>query len=168
MDDGIKQILISYDTALSVYKKTRGQSHPLIQRADCIYTALYKKAKSAHEETAFYADKEVSILMAEIGSLLIEIAKDKVDSPQPVVFLTQVAISYHITYEQFPIQMKQTRVLYEKIFEIEKKSENALTFLRIMAEEGIFVKFCAQHLLEAKKSRTKYQQNFCTCNVELL
>lgn len=119
MDDGIKQILISYETALSVYKKTLGQSHPLIQRADSIYTALYKKAESAHDATAFYADKEVSILMAEIGSLLIEIAKEKVDSPQPFVSVTQVAASYHIGYEQLPVQMKQTRALYEKIFEIE-------------------------------------------------
>lgn len=47
--------------------------------------------------------------------------------------------------------MKQTCELYEKIFKIEKKSESALKFLRIMAVEGIFVKLCAQQLLEQLK-----------------
>jgi hypothetical protein len=57
------------------------------------------------------------------------------------------------------MEMKKTRSVYERIFEIEKQSENALNFLRTMADEKIFLKLSARQQLEQLEGKKEEAQN---------
>ncbi len=149
MDDTIKQMLSGYQTALAAYKQKLGESHAKLMKANDIYNKLCKKAELLKDAVNFYSDKEVTASMADMSALLVELAQEKQDTALATVpSATQAAAAYHIAYEQIPKEMKKTRSVYKRIFEIEKQSENALTFLRTMADERIFIQLSAMQYLE--------------------
>jgi len=160
MDDTIKQMLSGYQTALAAYKQKLGESHAKLMKAYDIYAKLCKKAELLKDAMTFYSDKEVSTSMADMSALLVELAQEKQDTSLATIpSVAQVAAAYHIAYEQLPMEMKKTRSVYERIFEIEKQSENALNFLRTMADEKIFLKLSARQQLEQLEGKKEEAQN---------
>ncbi|HOJ28260.1 MAG TPA: hypothetical protein PL059_04240 [Spirochaetota bacterium] len=159
MDDTIKQMLSGYQTALAAYKQKLGESHAKLMKAYDIYAKLCKKAELLNDAMTFYSDKEVSTSMADMSALLVELAQEKQDTSLATIpSVDQVAAAYHIAYEQLPMEMKKTRSVYERIFEIEKQSQNALTFLRTMADEKIFLKLSIMQQLEQLEGKKEEAQ----------
>jgi hypothetical protein len=161
MDDTIKQMLSGYQTALAAYKQKLGESHAKLMKAFAIYDKLCKKAELLKDAMTFYSDKEVTTSMADMSALLVELAREKhIATLDTIPSVAQVAAAYHIAYEQLPKDMKKTRSVYERIFEIEKQSDNAITFLCTMANERIFIRLSAiQYLEQLEGKKEEAQKN---------
>lgn len=154
MDDSIKQVLSSYEVGLTAYMERLGESNEKLKKAMDAYRKLCGRAESARDMMAFYAEPEVSRLMAELGALLTELSKEKpVRGIRTVPPASAAAAGYHLAYEQLPKELAKTRAVYERIFEIEKQSENALVFTRVMAEEGLYLKMSAVPMLEQQEGK---------------
>jgi len=160
MDDTIKQMLSGYHEALMAYKQKVGESHAKLMKAFAIYEKLCKKAELLKDAMTFYSDKEVTTSMADLSALLVDLAQEKQDAALATIpSVAQAASAYHIAYEQLPLNMKKTRSVYERIFEIEKQSDNALTFLRTMADERIFIQLSAIQYLEQLEGKNEEAQS---------
>lgn len=149
MDATIKQVLSGYELGLNAYREKLGESNGIVNKATDAYRKLCGLAESATDATAFYANPEAAGLMADLAALLAGLAKEKpVRGLRTVPPASAAAAGYHLAYDQIPKEMTETRAVYERIFEIEKSSENALVFTRAMAEEGLYLKMSAVPLIE--------------------
>ncbi|MBN2159374.1 MAG: hypothetical protein JW807_08250 [Spirochaetes bacterium] len=152
MDETIKKMLSGYELGLNAYRDRLGESNETLKKATGVFRKLCGLAESAGDMTSFYSNPEVTGLSADLSALLTELAKEKpARSSGTVPPASAAAAGYHLAYDQLPKEMGKTRAVYERIFEIEKSSENALVFTRAMAEEGLFLKMSAVALLEKEE-----------------
>ncbi len=152
MDETVKQVLSGYELGLTAYMERLGESSAVLEKAMDAYRQLCGHADSARDMLSFYAKPEVTALMADLSALLAALAKEKpVRGIRTVPAASAAAGGYHLACEQLPKELHRTRGVYERIFEIEKSSENALVFTRAMAEEGLYLKMSAVPMMEKQE-----------------
>lgn len=152
MDESIKRVLSSYEVGLTAYMERLGESNATLQKAMDAYRKLCTHAESARDMMSFYADQEVSRLMADLSVQMGELAKEKpARGVRTVPPASAAAAGYHLAYDQLPKELVKTRAVYDRIFEIEKNSENALVFTRVMAEEGLYLKMSSVPMMEKQE-----------------
>jgi hypothetical protein len=153
MDATLKQILSSFEGGLNSYREKLGESNEKLKKALALYDSLHAMAEKAKDMMDFYAKPENNQAMNDLSAVMPELAKEKpihgVRTSPPA---TQVAAGYHIAYDQMPKDDPATNRVYERVFELEKQSENAAVFLRMMAEEQLFLKMSAVPLLSKQDS----------------
>lgn len=151
MDATIKQILSSFEVGLNNYKDKLGETNEKLKKALDIFQKLNQLAESAKDMMDFYAKPEANSLLGDLSALMPELAKEKpLQGIRNVPAASAVASGYHMAYDQIPKDQVETRKIYERVFELEKAAENALVFLRMMAEEGLFLKMSRVPIMESQ------------------
>jgi hypothetical protein len=160
MDATIKQILSGFELGLDAYKEKLGESNVTLKKALGIFGKLADLAGAAKDMMDFYARPEVTTLMADLSAVMPELAKEKtVQGVRTVPSAASAAAGYHLAYGQIPKDQVKTRSIYERIFDIEKNSENAMVFTRKMAEEGLYVTMSTTPILEKQDGLLENAKN---------
>ena len=148
MDATIKQVISGFELGLNSYKEKLGDSNEKLKKALALYDKLLAAAEKARDMTDFYATPESGQLMSDLSAMLPELSQEKpVHGIRTSPPASQVAAGYHMAYDQMPKDDPATNKVYERVFELEKQSENAAVFMRLMAEEGLFVKMASVPLV---------------------
>jgi len=173
MDPAIDQIIGGFRTGIQSYQSTLGAEHPKVKEAAGALAELEAMGEKSADVMAFM--EVAGGQMDRVGTLLAGLASVK---PEPssaaggaapgaasggapagsVPTAQQVALGHHLAYDQLDKNSPTNRgvvAVYQRIFEIEKSSENAAVFNRRMAEEGLFARLSsvphadsARHTLE--------------------
>jgi hypothetical protein len=160
MDATLKQVLSSFELGLTAYKDKLGESNITLKKALGIYKKLNDLAEAAKDMMDFYSRPEANTLMGDLSAVMPELAKEKpLQGIRTVPPASGVAAGYHLAYDQVPKDQVKTRNIYERIFEIEKKSDNAMVFTRMMAEEGLYLKMSATPILEKQDNMLENAKN---------
>ncbi len=76
MDPTLQQVLSSYEMGLKGYKDKLGDSSENLKKALALYDRLHNLAEGSTSMTDFYAKPECMNIIAELSTLMPEIAKE--------------------------------------------------------------------------------------------
>jgi ASC-1-like (ASCH) protein len=161
MDDTVKMMLSSYESGIQNYRKSLGDDNAAVIKAvECFekLKAIGESSKDIMEFTGKTTD-----LLPEMSKLFMDLYNEKpVHKVAPEVPTSEkMAMAYHMSYNSIQDKEKspETCKVYERIFEIEKQSENGLQFLRLITEEGLLIKMSSISLMETSQRLLQNQQD---------
>lgn len=144
MDATLKQIISSFETGLTAYREKLGAGNAKLTAALAVFAKLSAAAEAAKDMMDFYGRPEGQALMGQLSAMMPELAKEQpVQGQRSVPAASAVAAGYHMAYDQMPKDDPATNQVYERVFACEREAENAAVFLRMLAEEGLFLKLAA-------------------------
>ncbi len=170
MDATVKQMLDGFSYSIKNYKSSLGPDNPRIREAEEIYDTLMKKAEKGADVTAISTDKNFSRLGQLVGELASEkpLTREEIAAYGDEIRADEIppasvpAAGYHMAWDQLdgPTREKMKKY-YDRIFDIEKRAENAVFFNTMVMEDGVLLDMSREPLIEeAKKTVEKAKEAY--------
>jgi hypothetical protein len=142
MDETVKMILDSYEGGIQNYRKSLGDDNAVVVKAIACLEKLKTLGESCKDMMEFSGKS--TTLLPEMSQMFMALSNEKPVHKvvQEVPSAEKIAAGYHIAYNSMSNkeQSPETCKVYERVFELEKKAENGIQFMRMINEEGLLVK----------------------------
>lgn len=163
MDPVAKQMLDGFSYSVKNYTASLGPENAKLKEAQQCLSRLEKKAEAGSDVAALAGDPD----FARLGQLVGELAMEKppakkTETPAAaapaaasggIPPASLAAGGYHIAWQQLDgASQQKMKKYYDRIFEIEKKSENAVFFNAMLMEDGVLFAMAREPLLEETKT----------------
>ncbi|MFC1669627.1 hypothetical protein ACFL20_04490 [Spirochaetota bacterium] len=175
MDATVKQMLDSFTFSIKNYTSSLGPDNPKIVEAKGILDKLVEMAEGGADITKISMDPGFATIGGLIGELasetplsseeLKEYGYEIQDDAVPPASIP--AAGYHMAYDAMPPDVKEkNKPYYDRIFEIEKNSENAIFFNTSLLEDGVLLEMSREPLMESAKETIEKSKEAYSPTVE--
>ncbi|PIE52217.1 hypothetical protein CSA37_07605 [Candidatus Fermentibacteria bacterium] len=170
MDSTLKQMLDGFRFSLSSYASSLGSDNEKLVKAGKLLAQLEKKAESGADMATVTMDPLFGQTATIIGELASEppLSTEKrcaaANSAAAAIPSASVAAAgYHITFDSLlPEQQEKQKVYYSRIFEIEKKAENAIHFNALLMEDSVLLEMSRTPLIETAEKALAEAEAACS------
>lgn len=155
MNDDIKNFLASYKGMIDTYRPKVVPDSAGLKDAEEYLKKMSDLGERCSDISEYLGKVSELDMLNKFSVLLSALATESLKAQQTsgetkVPSVADAALGYHKAYESIHDKTAQPETcrIYERIFELEKKSSHAGEFVRKMAEEKLFVKMSSVPLAE--------------------
>ena len=156
MEEGLRGLIDGYKAGINPYLDLLPKENKIVSEVEALIRDMEELAeKNSYTEFMEKASAKdyFNRIIGYYSKLALEQSKlspKRTTIPTP----SEIAKGYHLAYESLPkdVNLSETKIVYERVFQLEKESKTGPEFLCKLEEEDLFLEMSRSHLMEVMRN----------------